>query len=217
MKKKTVFVVVSALCVASMAFGVFAAGVIRDIKAQLRPDFTVKIDGETKVFKNADGDIVYPVLYDGTTYLPIRAIGELMGKTVYWYEDDKLIELKEEKTTVTDADVIVTGKKSTGDSADRGNNGKKPAETKDKTADSNSAMKDEKSQHSGLISKEDAKEIALKKAGLSADDVIIGDFELDKDKNGYHYEFEFRSGVVEYEIDIDAKDGTVRKFEKEIE
>ena len=74
-----------------------------------------------------------------------------------------------------------------------------------------------KKQHSGLISKEAAKEIALKKAGLPGEDVFVGDFELDKDKNRYHYEFEFRSGIVDYEIDIDAEDGTVRKLEKGID
>ena len=78
--------------------GVLAADKIKEIKAYLRPDFTVKIDGQQQVFKNADGEVVYPLVYDGTTYLPVRAIGEIMGKKVYWHENEKRIELKENKS-----------------------------------------------------------------------------------------------------------------------
>ena len=38
-----------------------------------------------------------------------------MGKKVYWYEKDKRVVLKEESvSTVTDADVIISGKKADG-------------------------------------------------------------------------------------------------------
>lgn len=205
MKKKTVFVVVSALCVASMAFGVFAAGVIRDIKAQLRPDFTVKIDGETKVFKNADGDIVYPVLYDGTTYLPIRAIGELMGKTVYWYEDDKRIEFKDEQTTVTDADVIISGE-------DKGK------EKPEKTVKPEKTQKAKKEvDKSAFIGEDAAKNIALEKAGLSTDDVRFVKSELDFDDGVWYYEIEFSKDREEYEAEIGAEDGKIIEWKKDID
>ena len=94
MKRKITLLTTAVLCVGCIAAGAAANEVIREIKAQLRPDFTIEIDGEVKSFKNAKGETVYPVLYDGTTYLPIRAIGEIMGKTVYWYEDEKRIELE---------------------------------------------------------------------------------------------------------------------------
>ena len=113
--KKRMTLIMALVIVLSFSTGVISKTVYENIKAQLRPDFVVEIDGEEKEFKNANGERVYPVLYDGTTYLPIRAIGEIMGKTVYWYENEKRIELKDEKedvkTTVTDADVIVTDEK----------------------------------------------------------------------------------------------------------
>ena len=107
MKKRTAVFITSIVFVIGLVAGVTALGLIQEIKAQLRPDFTINIDGVTREFKNVNGEVVYPILYEGTTYLPVRAIGELMGKTVNWYEDEKRIELKDEKSTVTDADVII--------------------------------------------------------------------------------------------------------------
>ena len=204
MKKRITLFTTSVLCVASIAVGAVAASVIKEIKAELRPDFTVVVDGETKDFKNVKGDKVYPILYDGTTYLPLRAIGELMGKTVYWYEDEKKIELKEEKTTVTDADVIIGG-------ADAPTN-IVVTDKKDKEKDINKAV-----DTTEFIGIDEAKEIALEKAGLKADEVIFDRVELDKDNGVWKYEVEFKKGLIEYDAEIKAIDGTVLSFEKDID
>ena len=66
-----------------------------------------------------------------------------------------------------------------------------------------------------FISKDEAKETALQKAGITADGVVFEDFELDEDGGVYHYEIEFRKDGVEYEIDIKADDGTVIQFKKD--
>lgn len=184
MKKKWLAILTAGVCAVSFGMGAVADDLIDDITAQLRRDFTIKIDGEVKEFKNKQGDVVYPVLYDGTTYLPVRAIGELMGKTVYWYEDDKRIELKE--STVTDADVIVTGEEKTANA------------DKDKTK---------------FIGEDKAQKIALKKADLKEDDVKFKRTELDEDDGIYYYEVEFLAGDVEYEVDIGAVNGAILKWE----
>ena len=54
------------------------------ITAELHPDFTITVDGVKRTFTDAQGNAVYPMLYQGTNYLPVRAIGELMGKSVSW-------------------------------------------------------------------------------------------------------------------------------------
>lgn len=195
MKKRFTLLTAGILCVASIGAGVIASNVIQEIKAELRPDFTIKIDGDIKTFKNANGDTVYPILYNGTTYLPIRAIGELMNKTVYWYEDEKLVELKTpEVTTVTDADVIVDSSKQPQD---------KNKDNKKEKQDKNNGFPN------SFISKEAAIEIALNKANLSESDVVIKKAKLDEDDNQWVYEVEFYHNFTEYEAEISATEGTV--------
>ena len=54
------------------------------VPAYLSPDVTIVVDDISRTFYNAQGNETHPVMYNGTTYLPIRAIGELMGKNVSW-------------------------------------------------------------------------------------------------------------------------------------
>ncbi len=41
-------------------------------------------DGVEKTLRNEKGEKVEPMIYDGTTYVPLRAMSQLMGKTVEW-------------------------------------------------------------------------------------------------------------------------------------
>lgn len=75
-----------------------------DIEIQIRKDFKIIIDGKEQKFKDANGDRVYPILYNGSTYLPLRAIGEIMNNDVLWDGDEMTVTLKESGLTVTDAD-----------------------------------------------------------------------------------------------------------------
>lgn len=54
------------------------------IDITLRPDLTIQVDGEVRTFQNLKGEPVYPVVFRDVTYLPVRSIGELLGKKVLW-------------------------------------------------------------------------------------------------------------------------------------
>ena len=56
------------------------------VTAELSPDVRVVIDGTERIFYNVQGQEVHPISYAGTTYVPIRSIGELMDKNVNWDE-----------------------------------------------------------------------------------------------------------------------------------
>ncbi|MCI8403784.1 MAG: hypothetical protein HFE49_02655 [Clostridia bacterium] len=192
MMKKVTVLTAGILCAAGIAIGASATGIIRKVQSEIRPDFTVKIDGEVRTFKNADGDVVYPMLYEGTTYLPLRAIGEIMGKTVYWYEDEKMVELKDTKPTVTDADVIVPS----GDGQLQ-----------------NTAEPDNSQSSASEITVEQAKKIALEKAGFAEKDVFFKEAKKDFDDGKWVYDIEFVKDKVEYSAEILVSDGTIVKWE----
>ncbi len=66
---------------------------------------------------------------------------------------------------------------------------------------------------SSFIGEERAKQIALEKAGITADGVRFDRVELDRDGGVWHYEIEFSKGTTEYDADIKADDGTIIKWE----
>ncbi len=180
------------LCVLCVAVGGCAATIVQNIQAELRPDFTIVIDGTEQTFKNVNGEVVDPILYNGSTYLPIRAIGEIMGKEVTWYEDQKRVELSDKKTTVTDADNIVTGTSPTAKPAPQNN---------------------QNTQQNADITLDKAKEIALQKAGLNAADVKFTEAKKDFDDGREVYDIEFRMGRTEYSAEVLASDGTIVSWE----
>ncbi|MCD8391052.1 MAG: copper amine oxidase N-terminal domain-containing protein, partial [Firmicutes bacterium] len=92
MKKK----IISILAAAAMFISCSSLAIAKtneSVTADLSPDFTIVVDGVERVFYNADGDEVHPIVYNGTTYLPLRAIGELMGKSVSWEDNTKTVKI----------------------------------------------------------------------------------------------------------------------------
>lgn len=63
------------------------------VAASINYDITVEFNGEAKALSNVNGKQVYPVLYGGTTYVPIRAIGYLLGLKVDWDQATRTVLL----------------------------------------------------------------------------------------------------------------------------
>lgn len=68
-----------------------------------------------------------------------------------------------------------------------------------------------------LISREQAWQIALERAGLTMSQISDKDIELESDNGVQYYEIEFKCRGYEYEIRINAVSGAVMKFEKELD
>ena len=64
-----------------------------------------------------------------------------------------------------------------------------------------------------LISEQQAFKIALDKAEVLENEIVLKKSKLEFDDGIYKYEFEFRKGKTEFNIDVKADDGTIIEFE----
>ena len=160
------------------------------VSASLRYDFTIVVDGVKQTFTDANGKTVYPLLYEGSTYLPVRAIGTLMGKTVDWDAKTSTVTLttNTEGNLVTDADTFGQGGAQT---------------TGNQTND--------------YIGEAKAKQIALDHAGLKENQVTFVHTKLDYDDGRWEYEVEFYADYTEYDYDINALTGDIISFDHDAE
>lgn len=74
---------ISSTLIFVLALTVFAAPVEKAITAVYN-GIRLYIDGKEITPKDASGNTIEPFIYNGTTYLPVRAVGEAIGKSVEW-------------------------------------------------------------------------------------------------------------------------------------
>jgi hypothetical protein len=63
----------------------------KKIVVYLKPDVCVKLNDIEQIFRDAKGSIVYPIFYNGTAYLPVRAISNLMKESIEWDAASKTV------------------------------------------------------------------------------------------------------------------------------
>jgi len=95
MKKKIVALLVSSVAVGAFALGASASSTLEEISAYLNKGVKIKLNGLAWTPKDADGNVIYPITYEGTTYLPVRAAGEAIGLKVDWDNDTQTVLLGE--------------------------------------------------------------------------------------------------------------------------
>ena len=86
-------IVVFVMCLPSIVPADAAERLTRQIDAVYR-DIRIIIDGEEITPTYINGKIVEPFIVDGTTYVPLRAIGEAFGKDVEWVGENSTILIK---------------------------------------------------------------------------------------------------------------------------
>ena len=95
---KSILVILLVIALSVTAIGAES----RQIQATLSPDISISFNGARQNLRDANGNAVYPVVYEGTTYLPIRAVAELTGFGVNWDGSTRTVNL----TNRTDADRV---------------------------------------------------------------------------------------------------------------
>ena len=163
----------------------------QNVTASVSTDITVLVDGTRRSFTDANGKTVYPLVYNGSIYLPLRAIGNLMGKNVSWDGTTSTVTLSGD-LLVTDADSF----NSTG----------------------NSGTNAGQSTSTGIITAETAKSKALADAGLTASQVTFVRTNLEWDDGRQVYDVEFYTAdYKEYDYEIDAVSGKVLDMDYDAE
>ena len=84
MKKKAPVFFICLVLVFGITTRVLAAGNLEVISAYLNHDIKIVYNGETQSMTDAAGKAIYPISYNGTTYLPVRAISGMLGVGVAW-------------------------------------------------------------------------------------------------------------------------------------
>ena len=84
MKGKKIIIAASltAIITTSMSIGAFAATNLEEISAYLNKGLGLKLNGKAWQPKDEDGNALYPISYNGSTYLPARAVAEALGTSV---------------------------------------------------------------------------------------------------------------------------------------
>ncbi len=92
MKKTIWWLLLLALCGLLLISVSFAAG--SSYTKELMAHYVgvqLVVEGVPYVPKDANGNIVEPFIVEGTTYLPVRAVAEALGKEVSWNGDTKTV------------------------------------------------------------------------------------------------------------------------------
>ena len=94
-KRAAALTLVGVIAAGGVAAG--AAATRQQITAELRPDIGLTLNGQSQAL---DKTII---AYNGTTYLPIRSIGELLGMDVDWNNSTQTVILNEQAATAPPA------------------------------------------------------------------------------------------------------------------
>ena len=83
-RKTFITLAIALALVCGMVIGANAADTLKEISAYLNYGITIKYNGEVQNLTDAGGNRVYPISYNGTTYLPVRAVSNMLGIGVDW-------------------------------------------------------------------------------------------------------------------------------------
>ena len=89
-------VVLSILALLFCTITVNAADNAQTASALLTPQRTILYNGVEQIMHDANGERVYPLSYQDTTYLPIRAVCNMLGLNVEWHGDTDTVSLLKE-------------------------------------------------------------------------------------------------------------------------
>ncbi|MFC0215538.1 stalk domain-containing protein [Paenibacillus chartarius] len=99
MRKKLLYsLALSGITTLSFAGGIYAGSAVESIQAYLNKDIKFTIDKAAWVPKDPDGQILAPIVYGGSSYLPVRALAEATGMEIDWDAATNTIQIETKRT-----------------------------------------------------------------------------------------------------------------------
>lgn len=88
---------------------VFIAGDNETVQPYLNKVISIEYKEKIQTFEDVNGKTVYPLSYQGTTYLPVRAISNMYGANIEWNAENQqiTIERKNEIAEITNVTIKV--------------------------------------------------------------------------------------------------------------
>ncbi len=108
MKKKSLAIVLTVVCVFSAFAGAFAATTIDYVTAMVNYNLKVKVDNVPWNPTEIDGSAIRPIIYHGKTYLPVRALGEKLGIAIDYDAATETVLIGEKDWTPITAEMVDT-------------------------------------------------------------------------------------------------------------
>lgn len=90
-KKILASITVASLALAIGAVAYASTGTIK-ITAYQNPDIQIRVDGDLVDLNSEDG-MLYPIVYNGRSYVPARTLAEALGGKVAWNEAESTVEV----------------------------------------------------------------------------------------------------------------------------
>jgi hypothetical protein len=75
------------------AVGAYASNGVSVVQAYLNSTIKFTVNGVSWTPKDANGNKISPLVYNGSTYLPAKAVGEAMNATVLWNGNSKTVAI----------------------------------------------------------------------------------------------------------------------------
>ena len=107
MKKKWIATGAAAIFLISTSAGVYAGSNLQEIKAFLNPSIKFQVNGKPFQPQNEKGAVLAPISYNGSTYLPVRAISTALGVAVE-YSAKRIRSFSAKKGSVSRSPTVLT-------------------------------------------------------------------------------------------------------------
>jgi hypothetical protein len=86
----------------------FGAGTQFEIKATMDSGVNIIYKDKAQKLVDVNGDIKDPIMYNGTTYVPIRSVADILGVSIDWDNENRKVLLEDNVTLSVENDSLET-------------------------------------------------------------------------------------------------------------